>query len=61
MDELFNMNDVQEVAACILDKVKNEKVAVTLTIEPMRRELRVEPWENVVMFCPYRKTCDDRR
>ena len=61
MDNLFGMETVDEIAAFILEKAKNEKVAVTLTIEPTRHELRVEPWENVVMSCPYRNTCDDGR
>lgn len=58
MFEALGLKDAQEVAEYIMARAKDDKLAVTLTVEPMRYEIRVEPWENVAMLCPYRGKCD---
>jgi len=58
MFESLGLKDAQDIAEYIMARAKDDKLSVTLTVEPMRYELRVEPWENVAMLCPYRGKCD---
>ena len=54
MFESLGLKDAQDIAEYIIARAKDNNLAVTLTVEPMRYELRVEPWKDVVMLCPYR-------
>ena len=51
----MGMSDAEEIARFLMDHAREQKVSVTLTVEPGRTEVSVQPWESVVMFCPYRK------
>lgn len=53
----MGMKDAEEVASFLMKLAKEQNLSVTLTIEPGRTEVRVEPWQNVVMYCPYDKKC----
>ena len=51
----MGMSDAEEIARFLMDHAREQKVSVTLTVEPGRTEVSVQPWENVVMSCPYHK------
>lgn len=51
----MGMKDAEEIAAYMIKMAKDERVAITLTCEPGRTEIRAEPWENIVVACPYQK------
>jgi len=37
----------------LIDRVKNDKVEITVTIEPERTEITVQPWRPYTPICPY--------
>ena len=51
----MGMKDGEELAKFIMEHAKEENLSVTLTIEPSRTEIRVEPFKDVVMYCPYHR------
>lgn len=46
------------VAESIINRVKNDKVRVSVVWEPGHTELTVEPWEPYKTYCPYSKEED---
>ena len=44
MLESLGLKDAQDIAEYIMARAKDDKLSVTLTVEPMRYEIRVEPW-----------------
>lgn len=54
-DFFMNMKDAEEVANFLMKLAREQNLSVTLTVEPGRTEVQVQPWENVVMFCPYHR------
>lgn len=37
----------------LIDRVKVDKVEITVTIEPGRTEITVQPWRPYTPVCPY--------
>lgn len=37
----------------LIDRVKVDKVEITVTIEPERTEITVQPWRPYTPVCPY--------
>ena len=49
MEEKTDLMDLRE----IVDLVKAEGVEITITIEPGRTEVSVQPWRPYTPTCPY--------
>lgn len=39
----------------LIDRVKVDKVEITVTIEPERTEITVQPWRLYTPVCPYKE------
>lgn len=37
----------------LIDRVKDDKIEITITIEPDRTEITMQPWKPYRMTCPY--------
>ena len=53
MDKIFGFEKVEDIAKYLTDHVRENNLRITITVEPERYEMSVEPWENIVMYCPY--------
>lgn len=50
---VFGFENAEELAKYLIEHAKKDDLRITVTVEPERYEITVEPWENVVMYCPY--------
>lgn len=39
----------------LIEKVVNEKIEITINLEPDRAEIKIEPWQPFAYSCPYGK------
>ena len=53
MDKIFGFEKAEDIAKYLTEHARENNLRITLTVEPGRYEVIVEPWENVVMYCPY--------
>ena len=53
MNSILGFDTVEEIAKYIIREAKEYNLRVTLEVEPGKYELSVEPWENVIVYCPY--------
>lgn len=43
--DFMGMSDTEEIARFLMDHVREQKVSVTLTVEPERTEVSIQPWD----------------
>ena len=53
MDTIFGFDKAEDIATYLASHAKENNLRITLTVEPERYEVNIEPWENVVIYCPY--------
>lgn len=46
-------DNIDDFAVALIEHVSNEKISVTWTVEPDRKEIRIEPWVSYHPVCPY--------
>lgn len=47
------MAQIMPILDELIDRVKVDKVEITVTIEPERTEITVQPWRLYMPVCPY--------
>lgn len=43
----------------LIDRVKDDKIEIAITIEPERTEITMQPWKPYKMTCPYTNVKED--
>ena len=53
MVNLLGFETAEDIAKYMIEHAKKDNLRITIMIEPGRYEINVEPWKDVVMYCPY--------
>lgn len=55
----FEKLDIIPDFIALIDRVKDDKIEITITIEPDRTEITMHPWKPYRMACPYANVKED--